>query len=94
MAPPTDQSTTRAISGGFVPPTVRRAGEELEETGEEGEGGREGSMQNSRCAFDAYAMRVRNIYIYQDIYPSMKPVSRVTFRFPPSPPLFLSIFFS
>lgn len=74
MAPP-GQSTTRAISGGFVPPTVRRAGEELEETGEEGEGGREGSMQNSRCAFDAYAMRVRNIYIYISRYLSLYEAS-------------------
>lgn len=28
MAPPTSQSTTRAISGGFVPPTAHRAGNE------------------------------------------------------------------
>ncbi|CAL1679284.1 unnamed protein product [Lasius platythorax] len=47
MAPPTGQSTTRAISGGFVPPTAHRA-REREKMRDEGGGKGGRDRWNSR----------------------------------------------
>lgn len=68
MAPPPGQSTTRAISGGFVPPTTlagHGAGEDEEEGGGSMEPAAEGAPLRPPRARDACAQNIKRLFLYE-----------------------------
>jgi len=67
MAPPPGQSTTRAISGGFVPPTTlagHGAGEDEEEGGGSMEPVAEGAPLRPPRVRDACARNIKRLFLY------------------------------